>query len=141
MPMETRKLTATLSLLLLASAITACEAQSRVQSRYMDAQSECRTTAESSVAAMPNAAAMPPGQQSAELVNQFSICMNKSGWPVTNPLKSKEKKTASVPPFPAEPVAAARPATAANPAPQPNTPAQYQSAPYAPTDTTPGRQF
>lgn len=72
---------------LLALSLTGCIAQSRIQSRYMEAQDNCRTQAEQRVPAARdtlNANGAPDDLTSA-LARQFSECMNKAGWHVAAP--------------------------------------------------------
>lgn len=76
-------------LIFVGASLSACIAQSQVQGRYIDAQENCREAAEETVAKHPQTVNMTQDQQNIELVNQFSICMNQSGWHVANPLKPK----------------------------------------------------
>jgi hypothetical protein len=123
------KLTALLALIMLAG----CSMETAVQKRYNAKQDECHTDAEAMIAQMPGAAAMPPDQRGAELVNQFTICMNKAGWKVANPLKPKGAPVTPPPPLDAaKPVAGAAVPPPTPPATAPITPANA-ATPLPPT--------
>ena len=121
------KCTALFALLVLAG----CSMETAVQKRYNASQDTCHTEAEGTVAQIPNVAAMTPDQRGAELVNQFTICMNKANWKVSNPLKPK-----GATPAPA-PVDAAKPAAPATPAPAPVTAAPTPTPAMAPVPLAP----
>jgi hypothetical protein len=149
-----RKATALLSSLVL---LTACEAQSSIQSRYMSQQSDCRDTAEERMGASPGTENEPVKQRNAQLVDYFSTCMIKAGWHVARPVKNPivptpaatassskgatEKATEAA--LPAQPVqaspAATKPATAANPQTpaRPNEAVKTQSTTLQPDGSSP----
>ena len=132
--------------------LSACSMQAHVQDRYDDAQAQCRVAAETGVGEMHNIATLSPEQQSAEIVSQFSICMNKSGWPVANPLKPKGGDIAKAGPLDLNNAAKTAPApnttAPTSPAPnaaQPAAPVPYQrttdSPAATPVEAAAGRQF
>lgn len=147
--------------------LTACEAQSSIQSKYMGQQEDCRDTAEDQMDNSVNMKDASSKQRNAQLVDYFSTCMIKSGWHVARPVKNPivptppgTAKTATEAALPAQPVKAAPPAVrSAAPAaaaaavsepvktettplqPSPSTPALSQ--PVEPTQPlyAPGRHF
>lgn len=76
-------------MLLSAVALTGCLAQSNVQSKYMAQQDECRGHVQSTLAVLTgpdnNLGSGQPPSGSGSAVQQFSDCMNKTGWHVSVP--------------------------------------------------------
>ena len=103
--------------------LAGCSMQAAIQKRYDAQQDDCRTDAE--ISTMPLAAAAPD-QRGAELVNQYTNCMNKAGWKVANPLKPKGAPVTPLPPLDAaKPVAG----TALPPSATPIAPANAAALP------------
>lgn len=95
--------------------LAGCEIQSDVQGRYRDSQEHCRTGAERTVSRLPNVVSFTPEQQNAELINQFSACMNQSGWHVANPIKPAPAAVTAAPASPVAPTSPPAPVVAAPP--------------------------
>lgn len=76
-------------MILSALALTGCMAQSSIQSKYMSQQDECRGHVQSTLAIFTGAGnTLGSGQPSTgagSAVQQFSDCMNKTGWHVSVP--------------------------------------------------------
>ena len=128
-------------LLLPVFVLSACEAQSDIQAKYIAKQDDCRNAAEDQMDAAPNNGSLSAKQRNANLVDKFSTCMIKAGWHVARPLKNP---TVPTPPGTGNPKEAALPAqplpgqpsdviTAASPA----QPAKQSSPPNEPVKTQP----
>lgn len=143
------KTTAFVALLLL----TACQAQSDIQAKYIGQQSDCRDTAEERMDALPNLDNLSARQRNAALVDQFSNCMIKEGWHVARPVKNpvvptppgttKTAVEANLPaqPLPGQPSNVITTAAPVQQVPQqsspPGAPVKTQTSPLQPSPSTP----
>ncbi len=145
-----RRLHASMVLLCAALLLGGCRAQSGIQSRYIDQQTDCRDYAESSLDAIPGAETLSAKRRNAALVDRFSSCMIKAGWHVARPVKNPvvptppgtadNPKEASLPaqPLPGQPSDVVTSGTRASaPSSPPNQPVKTEPSLLQPSPSQP----